>query len=228
MKPEERKSRCVNEFLYANNQKRIKSKKSRSLRVYDGLNRFLSGRVDFNNFVQGVADAFKKQIAEDAYTCLSGITASTAGLNSTYVKSGSFNENTLIELIQHVEAATGKTAVIYGTKAALRKVTTATVSDEAKSDMYNFGFYGRFNGTNMVEMRQSHKAGTDTFALDDTKLWIVASEEKPVKVVNEGDGILNSSEATDRADLTQEYVYIQAYGTGVICGNKLGLYTISA
>ena len=94
--------------------------------------------------------------------------------------------------------------------------------------MYNFGFYGRFNGTNMVEMKQAHKAGTDTFALDDTKLWIVASDEKPVKVVNEGDGILNTKEATENADLTQEYVYIQAYGTGVICGDKLGLYTVNA
>ncbi len=199
-----------------------------TVRVYDGLNRFLAGRVDFNTFVQGVADAFKKQIAEDAYACLNGITAATAGLNATYVQTGSFDEGKLIALIQHVEAATGKIATIYGTKAALRKVTTATVSTEAKSDMYNFGFYGRFNGTNMVEMKQAHKAGTDTFALDDTKLWIVASDEKPVKVVNEGDGILNTKEATENADLTQEYVYIQAYGTGVICGDKLGLYTVNA
>ena len=46
--------------------------------------------------------------------------------------------------------------------------------------------------------------------------------------MNEGDGILNTKEATENADLTQEYVYIQPYGTGVICGDKLGLYTVNA
>ena len=199
-----------------------------TVRVYDGLNRFLAGRVDFNTFVQGVADAFKKQIAEDAYACLNGITAATAGLNATYVQTGSFDEGKFIALAQHVEAATGKKVTVYGTKAALRKITTATVSTEAKSDMYNFGFYGKADGIPLVEMLQAHKAGTDTFALDDTKLFFIASDEKPVKVVNEGDGILNTKEATENADLTQEYVYIQPYGTGVICGDKLGLYTVNA
>lgn len=200
----------------------------RTVRVYDGLNRFLAGRVDFNTFVQGVADAFKKQIAEDAYACLNGITAATAGLNATYVYTGSFDEAKFIELAQHVEAATGKKVTVYGTKAALRKITTATVATEAKSDMYNFGYYGKADGIPLVEIAQAHKAGTDTFALDDTKLWFIASDEKVVKVVNEGDGILNTKEATENADLTQEYVYIQAYGTGVICGDKLGLYTVNA
>lgn len=153
-----------------------------TVRVYDGLNRFLAGRVDFNTFVQGVADAFKKQIAEDAYACLNGITAATAGLNATYVQTGSFDEGKFITLAQHVEAATGKKVTVYGTKAALRKITTATVSTEAKSDMYNFGFYGKADGIPLVEIAQAHKAGTDTFALDDTKLWFIASDEKPVKI----------------------------------------------
>ena len=38
---------------------------------------------------------------------------------------------------------------------------------------------------------------------------------------------MSEKPAADNADLTQEYVYIQAYGTGVICGEKLGMATFS-
>lgn len=196
------------------------------IKVYDGLNRFMAGRIDFNTLVDGVAKSFTAQIAADAYAVLSGITAATAGLNATYVKSGSFSESDMIELIEHVEAATGKSAHIIGTKAALSRLTTASASSElAKNDMYNLGFYGRFNGTPMICMKQAHKPGTDAFALDGDRVWIIASDEKPVKVVNEGSGIMSEKQATDNADLTQEYVYIQSYGTGMVCGEKLGIWT---
>lgn len=199
----------------------------KTVRVYDGLNRFLSGRCDFNDLVDGVAKAFTKKIAEDAYTCLKGITAATAGLNATYVITGSYDEAKFLELIEHVEAATGKTAHVIGTRAALRKITSAVVADSAKEDMKELGYYGRVNGTDMIRIKQAHTAGTDTFALDDNKVWIIASDEKVVKVVNEGNGFMSEKPAADNADLTQEYVYIQAYGTGVICGDKLGMATLS-
>lgn len=197
------------------------------VRVYENLGRLLAGRISFDKFVNGVADAFNKQILTDAYAAISNMTASTAGLNATYVKSGTYAEATLLELIEHVEAATGKTARIYGTKTALRKVTTAVVSDEAKSDMYNVGFYGKFNGTEMVCLRQAHKADGSTFALANDKIFVIAGDDQPIKMVNEGEGYLISKEASENNDLTQEYIYGQAYGTGVICSEKMGVYTLA-
>jgi len=197
------------------------------VRVYEALGRLLAGRITFDKFVDGVAKSFTKQILTDAYKALNGITNATAGLNSTYVISGSFSESDLLNLIEHVEAATGKTAKIYGTKTALRKITTATVSDEAKSDMYNLGYYGKFNGTEMYCFKQMHQAGTNSFLLSTNKVYVIAGDDKPVKMVNEGEGIMLSREAGENNDLTQEYVYGQAFGTGVICADKIGVYTIS-
>lgn len=195
------------------------------IRVYDELNRFLSGRVDFNELVDGVARSFKNQIMEDAYAVLASITSSTAGLSSTYVKTGSFVEADMVALVEHVEAANGKSAIILGTKTALGNLTTASASsDLAKNDMYELGFYGKFAGTPMIAVRQAHKAGTDTFAIDNDKVWVIASDEKPVKVVNEGNGLLILRDYAQNADLTQEYVYAQNYGTGIICGAKLGMW----
>lgn len=197
------------------------------VRVYENLGRLLAGRISFDKFVEGVADAFNKQIMADAVKAIEGIAANTVGLSAAYVQNGSFSEATLLSIIDHVEAATGKTARIYGTRTALRKVTTATVSDEAKSDLYNLGFYGKFNGTEMIALKQAHKPGTENFALNDSKLYIIAGDDQPIKMVNEGEGILISKDATDNNDLTQEYIYGQMYGTGVICANKLGVYTIA-
>lgn len=197
------------------------------VKVYEELNRLLAGRVDFNTFIDRVGNSFSKKILEDIYATFKGITATTAGLNATYVKSGSFAEATLLEMIEHVEASTGMTAKIIGTKTALRKVTTATVSDEAKSDMYNIGHYGRFNGTDMVMVKQQHKVGTDTFVLDNSKVYVIASDDKPIKVVNEGTSLLIQGNPLDNGDLTQEYLYGQMYGVALLCNEKMGVYTLS-
>ena len=197
------------------------------VRVYEALGRLLAGKITFDKFIEGVAKAFNKQILADAYKAIKEITGTTTGLNSTYVESGSFDEDKLLELIEHVEAATGKTAKIYGTRTALRKVNTATKGNETNSDMYNLGYYGKFNGTDMVCLKQAHNKDGKTFALENNKIFVIASDDNPVKIVNEGEGLLIERDATENNDLTQEYIYGQSYGVGVICSDKLGIYTIS-
>lgn len=195
------------------------------VRVYENLGRLLAGRIDFNTFVEGVAKAFENYIAQAAYEALTGITAATAGLNATYVKSGSITESALLTLVEHVEAATGKKAQIIGTKAALRKLGSAvTYSAEQNTSLYNEGYIGKVVGTPCIAVAQAHKVGTDTFALLEDALFIVAGDEKPIKVVNEGDGLMIDRDPTLNNDLTQEYVYAQGVGVGVVVSEKLGYW----
>lgn len=196
------------------------------VRVYESLGRLLAGRIDFSKFVDGVAKAFKNHIADTALAAIDGLSKDTEGLSDTYVLTGSYKEDALIALIDHVEAATGETARIYGTRTALRKLTTAAVSDSANEDMYNMGYYGKFNGTEMIMLKQAHKPGTSAFALSDSKIWVIAGGDKPIKVVNEGEGLLIEREPTG-ADLTQEYVYGQGVGVGAICAAKMGVMTLA-
>ena len=79
----------------------------------------------------------------------------------------------------------------------------------------------------MICLKQAHKPGTSTFALNDNKVWVLAADDQPIKVVNEGDGLLINREATENADLTQEYVYGQGLGVAAICAAKLGVYTLA-
>ncbi len=197
------------------------------IKVYEELNRLLSGRVDFNTFVDRVGKSMTNKIYNDIYTVLNSITSSTAGLSSDYVKSGSFSEETLVGLIDHVESDTGMRASIVAPRSALRKITTGVVSDSAKESMYNAGFYGKFNGSPMIVAPQRHAIGTNDFVLNANKIYVVASDDKFLKLIDAGEGLLVDGDPMNKTDLTKEYLYGQAYGVGALISAKMGVMTIS-
>lgn len=194
------------------------------VRVYEPLTRLLAGQIDFDRLVNAVYAAFKADAAQKVIAALEGITAGTAGLTSEYVKTGSYVEATMLDLVAHVEAANGKPAKIIGTKKALRNLAMSIVADAAKDDLYNMGYYGKFFGTDVYAVTQAHKPGTDTFAMDDTRVYVVAADDKFIKFVRAGEGILAEKDGTTNADATAEYVYAENIGVGVICANKIGVY----
>lgn len=196
------------------------------IKVYEELNRLLARRVDFNTFIDRVSKSYLNYIYTEMYNTLDGISATTTGFTTEYYKTGSYSEDVLLTLIGHVEAASGTNAKIIGTKSALRKVTTATVSESAKESMNAIGYYGVFNGTPMISARQAHKIGTDEFIFDDTKLYVVASDDKFIKHVDSGEGLFIDSDPMSKADLTKEYLYGQTSGTGIILSSRVGIYDL--
>lgn len=201
----------------------------RAIKVYEELRRLMANRADWNTFIDRVSRSFTQKIRMDILAALEGIATNTTGLSSAYVKSGSYDSADLLSIIEHVEAATGKSATIFATRAGARKLTDTTVgaSNLSKDDIYAAGFYGRFYGTPVITVKQAHKPGTDNFAINDNKIYVIASDDKPIKYVTEGTGLLVERQATDNADLTTEYLFGSAYGCGIICNEKMGVYTIS-
>ena len=181
-----------------------------AIKVYEELNRLLAGRVDFNTLVDRLTRSYTRDMRNQIMAAFEGVTATTTGLNATYVKTGTFSAATLRELIDHVEAATGEKATILGTKAGLGKIAdsdanaVALTAASAKEDLYNLGYFGKFYATPMVSMRQVHKPGTDAFAINDNKIYVMAGNDKPIKFVREGEGLMVATDAFSNADLTQE------------------------
>lgn len=201
------------------------------VKMYDEFTLFLAGRIDWAMLCQKVAVAFTKQIWQDIFDALEGITAATRGMNSTYVKTGTYDEDTLLELCAHIEAASGVQPIIAGTAAALRKCTTASAaSDYAKDDRYNMGYYGKFNGYTMIKVAQGHKANTDTFTLNDSIIHVIAGGQKFIKFVEAGETyIMDENDGRSTADRTVEYLMERDYGIGiVVTQHQYGKYTISA
>lgn len=195
------------------------------VRIYEELNRVLSGRVDFNHFIDVVAESFRQKVLNDIYTLWNGATATDFGGVTYFPAAGTYDEDELLELISHVEAAAGgKPATIIGTKKALRPLKDAINSDNVKDDLYNLGYCGKFLGTPVVATPQRHKVGSTDFVFADDVLTIVAGDDKPIKFVYEGDSVVLMGDPMQNADFTQEYLYGEKYGLGLIlAGGNAGI-----
>lgn len=178
------------------------------VKIYEELNRVLSGQVDFNKFIAKVGESFRQHLLNDIYTLWAGATADDLGGATYFPAAGAYDEDTLLELIAHVEAsAGGKPATIIGTKAALRKLAPSIEGEAYKGDIYSLGYAGKFFGTDVVSMPQRHKVGTTDFVFDNDVVHVIAGDEKPIKCVYEGQSTILLGNPTDKADLTQELTY---------------------
>lgn len=198
--------------------------KLHAVKVYEELNRVMAGRVDFNKFVDYVGRSFTNDELNAAYAAFTSMFDKVA---SPYSYSGTFDEDKLLEVIDHVEASTGGTASIVGTRKALRKITNANLSDQAKDDLYNMGYIGKFAGTPMIAMKQRHQFGTTDFILNDNNLYIVTGDTRPIKRVTEGDTTMLMGDPMTNADLTQEFLMIKRTGIGIVLDRDFGIYKIS-
>ena len=201
------------------------------VKIYEELNRVLSGRVDFNHFINKVAESFRQKLLNDVYTLWSGATAEQMGGVTYFPAAGAYDEEELLDLIAHVEAAAGgKPATIVGTKKAIRNLKPSMESDGYKDDLYNMGYAGKFYGTPVVVTPQRHKVGSTEFVMNDNVLTIIAGDDKPIKCVYEGNPIVLMGDPMQNADFTQEYFYAEKYGMGIVLagGNAgIGRYEIA-
>ena len=155
------------------------------VRIYEELNRVLAGRVDFNTFINKVAQSFTQKMLNDIYTLWGSASVAQLGGITYFPEAGEYDEDELLDLISHVEAAAGgKTATIIGTKKALRNLKESIQSETAKDELHAMGYYGTFFGTPVIAIPQRHKTGTDEFIMDDNILTIIAGDDRPIKVKN--------------------------------------------
>lgn len=198
----------------------------RGIKVYDDLVRVMSGRTDLNHLIDLAVASCAKDAYERQLSAWSAI--GTDVLGDTFCKTGTADEDTLMELIYDVELETNENAVIYGTKKALRKIAPSLdlASDSIKDEFYRMGYLGTFYSTPCIALRQSKKLD-GTRLLDDNTIFVVASSDKPVKYVTSGDGIILQRDALSNADLTYEWAYIDRVGVGIAVNKKFGKYVMA-
>ena len=196
----------------------------RVVRIYEELNRVLAGRVDFNHMIDKVGESFRQQLLNDIYGVWAAASQADLGSAFYYNVTGTYDEDALLDMIAHVEAASGgKTATILGTAKALRELQESIQAEVAKTELHNMGYYGKFFGTPCVKIPQRHIVGTTTFMFPDDVLTVVATGEKPIKCVYEGDPIVFQRDPIMQADLTMEYFFGEKYGVGLLVGKNGGI-----
>ena len=201
------------------------------VKIFDEINRVLAKRIDFNMMINKVSESYRQKLLNDIQALWNGASATDFGGTGYFPAAGTYDEDALLDVIAHVEAAAGgKTATIFGSKKAVRNLAPSVQGAESKSDLYNLGYYGRFYGSPVVVTPQRHKIGSTEFTQPDDVLTIVAGEDKPIKCVYEGSPIILMGNPMDNGDLTQEYLYGEKYGLGIVLagGNAgVGRYEIA-
>lgn len=195
-----------------------------AVKIYEELDMYLAGRVDFVKMVNRVATSYAYEIALRTYNAIYGAYSS---LSAPYKVNGTFDAATLSDMIAHVEAKTGKKVAVFGTKKALSKITYTQWSDSMKDKLNLQGFVGMFNGTDCYELPQGHLANTDTFAVNDSFLLIIPVDSKPVKIMIEGQPYIEEGNGSNRNDMQMEYLFTQKLGVAVIQYNDFAIYQLA-
>lgn len=200
-----------------------------AVRIYEELNRVLSGRVDFNHMIDVVARSFSQKTLNDIYTLFLNASAADIGGSAYFPAAGNaFNLDTLLTVVEHVEAAAGgATATIVGTKAALRALIPSIIGTDQKNVVDANGYVGTFYGSPVIAIPQRHVPGTTNLVFNDKMLTVIAGagdSAKPIKFVYEGDPLVINRAPENNMDLTYEFFYAEKYGLGLVtAGGNAGI-----
>jgi len=202
----------------------------KAIKIYEEIELILAGRVNFNELIDRVARSFRAK----AYADIASVWESAlGGLTTPYAYSGSWDEETMMTIIEHVKAESGSnTAMLIGTAIALNKAvaTHDTYYQGALEDEFKMGYSGMFNGNPKYAIRQAHVPGTTTFAFNNDKIGVIAADVKPIVYVTEGQSLILPRSYADNVDLTQEYLMMEKTGVAsriAAADGCYGLYTIS-
>lgn len=200
-----------------------------AVKIGEDFHRFLAGRVDWVDFMNGIAESFRRDLTQ---RIADAVMASYGAYNGTYhlTNVGIPTEDDIIELAMHIEARTGEKVGIYGTKLALRKLAPAdnSLTEIAKEERRTNGYYGHIAGIPMNEIAQSHKYGKDEFAIsNDFILLLPQNVDKMVKVVNEGDAIIQDTQGGTTSDMMTEYFIANRFGIAVITSKAFGFVKLA-
>ena len=193
-----------------------------AIKVGEDFHRFLAGRVDWAELMVGIAESFKRDLTQ---RIADAVMKSFGEYGATYHKTFSQTptEDELVEMAMHIEARTGEKVAIYGTKLALRKLAPSQISENLKDARNAVGYYGEIAGIELREIAQSHVYGADEFAIDNNFiLMLPQNADKMVKVVNEGDAIIQDQQGGVTSDMMQEYFIANKFGVSVITSKVFG------
>lgn len=201
-----------------------------AIKIGEEFHRFLAGRIQWSDLTSKIAESFKRDLTQRIYNAVYSSYGKYNGTyHQTYANAGAMTEDDLVTLAMHIEARTGEKVAIYGTKLALRKLAPAQLTDEMKNGRNATGYYGNIAGIDLREIEQSHQYGNDNFAIDNKFLLLLPQNaDKMVKIINEGDAIIQDQQGGTSSDMMQEYFVAQRFGVAVICTKVFGFIKFTA
>lgn len=198
------------------------------VKIYEELDRFLAGHIDWNAMVANVSFSFALQVRDDIMgAIIKQFSQVGAEYKSTTIGADQTGEAELIGLAQKVKARTRQEVSIYGTKLALHKIKPNVTSDAQDGERNATGFYSQIAGIPMYELEQSFDSKGDMMLEDDFVLILPETRDKMIKVVNEGESYMQEGTPEGNASMDLEYTMINRMGIAIIPSSVYGYATFS-
>ena len=199
------------------------------IHVYEELERFLLGITTLEKLTDKVYKSINKYIQDRLYAQFQNV---ANAVPSDFVASGN-SEEAIGNLCDKVQAAGGYSSLtIAGTKAALRKfagvIPDKYFADSQKEAKANTGFIKEWEGNKLMVIPQTLKSGTFELALDDTKLFIMGGDVKPIKLEIIGDTRTDMDTTGKKYNDMSVDIQVQTLiGMGLVLPNYFGVFTLN-
>lgn len=199
------------------------------IRVYNELERFLKGLITLAEMVAKLQKSFQNEIDSRIYTSFNGI---GTYLPAKFQESGSYDKDTMADLIQRVQVASQKNVILAGTRSALAHIVDGVdahrMSERQKEELATKGALLEFTGLGVsaIEIPQVFVRGSYDFKGDTKSIFVLPDNTKPIKLFFEGDTRAKETKEKDNDDMTIDTTVEVKLGTGIIVSSLVGKYTI--
>lgn len=190
-----------------------------------GLEEFLDGRVDFSELTQIVMDGMDDLIYREIAKALQMSTSQMQPAN--IVNANAWNEAAFDKLLASATAY-GAPAIYCTFEFAATMLPAQVWSEKMKDEKWNVGYFTKYKGHPVIILPQSFEdEKNNKKVIDPAFCWIfpMGADVKPVKVVFEGDTIVDDFKNYDRSREIQVYKKV---GVGVMMTNNIFAYINSS
>ena len=204
-------------------------------KIYMSWSRFLQGVEDWTAMINKISVAFSRYTDTMIHTAF--VAAGSKLPEPKWYTGGKLapeNHDAFVQLLSDVSLATGSDVMIVGTKPALAQLKNlgdvTWVSEAAKTDVYNTGRIGTFEGTQLVELPQAFELNNvNAYLEEDSNIYIFpTSFDKPIKFYWEGDTeIIAVTDNATHVDKSIDYQIQATCGCEVMTGKRFGTWVIA-
>ena len=192
------------------------------VKIYEELDRFLSGDVDWNAMIQNVSLSFALQIRDEVVKAIVDNFPHEGAEETEVTIGGDPAESQILTFAQKIKAKTRQDVSIYGTKLALHKIKPKVTSDAQDGQRNATGYYDQIAGIPMYELENSLKDNGDFLMKDDFILILPETRDKMIKVVNEGESYTEEGRPEGNASMDLEYIMTNRMGIAIIPSSVYG------
>ena len=199
------------------------------IHVYDELERFLNGATSLPEMMTKLQNGFQNEIDARIYTSFNGI---GTYLPEAFKETGAYVRETMMDLIQRVQIASQSNVILAGTKTALAAIAEGIdskwISNAQQEEMATKGTLLNLTGLGVtaMEIPQVFVRGTYDFKIDNTSIYVLPNNTRPIKLFYEGNTRALDYNENQTHDQTVGTIAETKLGTAVIMPSLFGKYTV--